>query len=77
MRTEREKAMRKKINETYVVHSGTDISFLGTKKQCEKFKESIPYLNSYKVTSIEGYGDACYSDGDDNGYQIGYDMGSE
>lgn len=77
MNTEREKAMRKKISETYVVHCGTDISFLGTKKQCEKFKEKVPYLNSYVIHSLEDYGDACYSDGDDNGYQMGYDMAQD
>lgn len=73
----REKAMRKKINEMYVAHLTSDVAFVGTKKQCDKFVKDLPYVNSYIVNSLEDFGYECYSTGSDDGYQQGYEMGQD
>jgi hypothetical protein len=64
------------MNEMYVCHLDTSVMFAGTKDECEAYEKAQSYCtNSWRISSVESYGDTCYSNGYDNGYDCGYDQG--
>jgi len=64
--------------EVYVVHIGTSVLFSGPKVACDQYKDNQTFkTDRWKVSSLESYGESCYSDGNDEGYEQGYEAGSE
>ena len=67
------------LNGIYVVHYDPTIEFAGTKKEAEKVcaekKARFPALD-WQVSTIEHYGNKCHRDGREDGYNEGYDWGS-
>jgi len=62
--------------EVYVCHMGTTIMAMGEKADCQAYKDAQPFrTDSWKISSLEAYGEACYSDGFDSGYDSGRDDG--
>lgn len=63
--------------EVYVCHIGTSILFMGQREACQQYRDNQAFpTDCWRVSSLESYGDACYSDGYDNGYDSGYDEGT-
>ena len=58
-----------------VIYAGTQIMSQGTKGDCLSFvegaKEIYPYINDWKVMTIEEYGELMYETGYDSGYDCG------
>jgi len=60
--------------ELYVAHIDSSIMFTGTKEECQAHRDALPFnTDCWRVSSIELYGAACYSDGYDEGYNAGMD----
>lgn len=60
------------MSEIYVAHIGTSIFKTGTKAECETHRDEQPYnTSSWRISDLESYGDACYSEGFDSGYDAG------
>jgi len=60
--------------ELYVAYIGTSIMYRGTKEECEAHRFALPYATDcWRISDIETYGEYCYSEGYDEGYNAGQD----
>lgn len=61
-----------KQKDLYVAHIDTSIVLVGTKKECEDHRKSMPYpTDCWRISSLESYGESCWSRGNDSGYDEG------
>lgn len=62
------------VNEIYVCHIETDVLCVGTKEECQQYKDAQPFnTDSWIVNSLEGYGNTCYTNGREDGLtEMGY-----
>ena len=64
-----------KAKDTYVCHLNTVVMFVGCKTACKKYKAESKHSSNWIIRDIEGYGEACYSEGSNDGYNRGVDEG--
>lgn len=56
----------------YVAHMDSSIVYCGTKQECEDYRASMPYrTDCWKISTLEEYGEHCYSVGYDSGFDCG------
>ena len=62
---------------TFVLHQSTTlIHSRSTPSECETVRDAQLFdASNWLISTIEEFGDYCYSEGYDTGYEIGYEIG--
>jgi len=67
------------MNNTYVLHIGTHVDYVGVLAVCQaalmKIGQDISDTSNWKISTVEQYGELCYETGYDSGYDSGRDSG--